>query len=481
MPASAGRRRPVGLLAAHGRDLVVIAVAAFVLRAAWVLVYGRVAPAADMTFYSSAAVNLAAGHGFIEPFGTPTASWPPGFPFLMSLAFRAFGDHLKLVFVVNVLLGTATAVLLYLVGLRLFGRAGARLAGATFVVLPGTIFLTGLFLSETTFIFALVGFLALALYLPDRRWTPAALGLVIGLTALTRGEGVLMAVIPLAMWWGLPRGAWLRRAALLLGVMVLTVAPWTIRNAIVMDAFIPVASNASETLWSGHNPTANGGPTYAPATLLPRRQRDVETLKQLAKDPAAVARLERSAPPSRGGEKTEVESARALRHQAVEWAVHNPLKELGLIPRKLLALNGGVTRLFDAWINAPGDRELGTSSLIVFTILGDGLSYFLLFVTLASLALLGPRRLWRSSPAMRGILAYLSACLVVYGFVYFGQQRYRVPMEPLMVLVATPLLLAVWTQRASLRSAAPSPAREPARGPASPAAGQVADGPPPAG
>jgi hypothetical protein len=288
-----------------------------------------------------------------------------------------------------------------------------------------------------------------------------ALGFVIGLTALTRGEGVLMAVIPLAMWWGMPRGAWLRRAALLLGVMVLTVAPWTIRNAIVMDAFIPVASNASETLWSGHNPTANGGPTYAPASLLPRRQRDVDVLKQLAKDPAAVARLGGTTGSSRGGEKTEVESARVLRHEAVDWAIHNPMKELGLVPRKLLALNGGVTRLFDAWINAPGDRQLGTSSLIVFTILGDGLGYFLLFVTLASLVLLGPRRLWRSSPAMRGILAYLSTCLVVYGFVYFGQQRYRVPMEPFMALVATPLLLAVWTHRASLRSAAESLAHEP--------------------
>jgi hypothetical protein len=38
--------------------------------------------------------------------------------------------------------------------------------------------------------------------------------------------------------------------------------PWTIRNAVVMDAFVPVATNASETLWSGHNPDATGAQVY---------------------------------------------------------------------------------------------------------------------------------------------------------------------------------------------------------------------------
>jgi hypothetical protein len=64
---------------------------------------------------------------------------------------------------------------------------------------------------------------------------------------------------------------------------------------------------------------------------------------------------------------------------------------------------------------------------------------------------IGPRNLWRIHPAMRGVLAYLTACLFVYGFLYYGQFRYRIPMEPLMILVATPMVTAVLERRASLR------------------------------
>jgi hypothetical protein len=34
--------------------------------------------------------------------------------------------------------------------------------------------------------------------------------------------------------------------------------------------------------------------------------------------------------------------------------------------------------------------------------------------------------------------------------IYYGQSRYRIPMEPLMILVATPLIVSVWTRRQAL-------------------------------
>jgi hypothetical protein len=63
------------------------------------------------------------------------------------------------------------------------------------------------------------------------------------------------------------------------------------------------------------------------------------------------------------------------------------------------------------------------------------------------------RRLWRMHPGMRGVLAYLALCLVNYGVIYYGQWRYRIPMEPFMILVATPLLLRVWDARPALADA----------------------------
>ena len=93
-------------------------------------------------------------------------------------------------------------ILLYLVVERMLDRRSARVAAGFFAILPGPLFITGLYLSETLFIFMLVGFLALVVFLPDRRWTAVVLGLALGLAALTRGEGLLMPIIPLAVWWG---------------------------------------------------------------------------------------------------------------------------------------------------------------------------------------------------------------------------------------------------------------------------------------
>jgi 4-amino-4-deoxy-L-arabinose transferase-like glycosyltransferase len=425
----------VRLPAGRRRDLAVLGGSAFVLRVAWVLVYGRVNPPDgainDTTFYEFTASSLASGHGYTQIDGQPTAGWPPGFPFLASLLYRVFGFHLKLGLGLNVALATATAVLMYLVAERMFGRTGARVAGGLFAILPGPLYMTGLFLSETTFLFAIVAFLALVLFLPDRTWKPIVLGVAIGLAAWTRGEGFLMLVIPLAMWWGtVERGVWVRRAAVVIAAMALTVLPWTIRNAVVMDAFIPISNNASWTLGSGHNPNANGGEARVPASWT-----------------RAVARGDPST--------TETRGAQEIRRRAIDWAIHNPIKELGLIPRKLIVLNQGSGGSIGGWLNA-GPRyqwQLGTSSIIVFTVLGDAFGYFLLFVALASVVLLGVGGLARMHPAMKGVLAYLALSLFNLGFVYYGQWRYRIPMEPFMILVATPLLVRVWAQRRALADA----------------------------
>ena len=196
----------------------------------------------DTLFYEIAASNLANGRGYTELFGAPTAGWPPGFPFLMSLGYRVVGDHHKLVFASTSRWPRRRSCCCTSSALRMFGRRGARLAGWTFAILPGPIFFTGLYLSETLFIFLLVGFLALAMLAaraaagPRSSWAWRS--------AWRRSRAARGCSCSSSRWrcGGACRGAtWLRRGALLVGAMALTIAPWTIRNAIRMDAFIPVS------------------------------------------------------------------------------------------------------------------------------------------------------------------------------------------------------------------------------------------------
>jgi Dolichyl-phosphate-mannose-protein mannosyltransferase len=401
-------------------DAVAVGIGALVLRGAWALVYGRVDENPyDALFYELATENLSSGRGFAYPYDQPTAHAPPGFPFAVSLLYRAFGADVELGLALNVVVGAATAVLLYAIARAAFGRAAGLVAGGAFAILPLPIFFTGLYMAETTFLFLAVGVLALAVLLPDRRWTPLVLGVAAGLAALTKGEGALLLVVPLAMWWGaVGRAEWLRRAALLLIAMAVTVLPWTVRNAIEMDSFVPVATNASATLWAGHNSEANGSLISPPKTLLARVPEDLHQTRR------------------------EVLQAGLLRREAIRWAIRNPHKELGLIPRRLIALQEPAGQVFGFWFNAPGDRQLGTSSQHFFGVVGSGFDYLLLLLTVATLVLVGVRRLWRLHPVMRGALAYLGASLLLYGIVYHGELRFRLPMEPFMILVATPLLVS---------------------------------------
>jgi hypothetical protein len=269
---------------------------------------------------------------------------------------------------------------------------------------------------------------------------------------------LVLPVIALAAWYPeLPWRALLGRLAAVVAAMVLVMAPWVVRNTVEAGSFVGVATNSSTTLWSGHNPGADGGATYAPRSLLAPALR-------------------------KKGIDFEAAEGRLLRHQALEYMRTHPLRELSLIPRKLVALNEGDSKATEVWIHegkgaafdyrdvnrfleSGGSAQefrrvpsrapavIGSTAAGVVDVAADVAYYALLAATLASVVLFG-RRLWRDR-VLRGALAMLGAAVVLYGFVYYGNFRYRVPLEPLMMLVAAPLVAAGsdgrWNLRATLR------------------------------
>src|SRR3954454_7953685 len=394
-----------------------IGLAALAIRLAFVLAYGRTQtlnlggggigfPFSDTFFYSWVGSALAMGDGY-SFLGHTTAHWPPGYPFLLAGVYKVFGADTANALIANAVLGALTVPLVYLIGLRALGRPAAIAASAALAVMPGQILIADVALAETFYTFELVGFLAVALSLERRPRTFVVLGIVAGLAALTRGEGFLFPLIVLGLWGarGAMRRTW-RDTAIVAAVMVLTVAPWTIRNAFAVHGFVPVATNASATLWSGHNPDANGGPVYhSPAQL------------------AALRGL------------SEVEASARTRDDAIDWAVHHPLRELELIPLKLKALAKGDSEIVWTWIDAFGAPPLGKQEAAVVTRLADAASYALIAALLLTVVLQG-RALWRV-PAMRAMLLFLAAAVPLYGFIYYGNVRYRIPLEPFMILVVS--------------------------------------------
>jgi 4-amino-4-deoxy-L-arabinose transferase-like glycosyltransferase len=391
---------------------------ALVLRLAFVLAVDRESFVFnDTLFYHNAARSLAEGQGYTAVGGGPTAQWPPGFSFVLSLVYRVTGPNQHWGEVLNAFIGALTVPALYALALRTFGRREARWAAAGLALLPGHVLWADVLVAETLYSFLLVAFFLLAALLPRAWWAVAALGVAVGLAMLTRGEALLLIPAVIAIWWPqLERRRLLAFSAGLVAVVLLTLAPWTIRNAIEMDSFVPLSTNSSTTLWSGHNPDATGAQIYAPESLLsqiyPR------------------------------GPRREIEEGRLLRREAIDFMVHNPGRELELIPLKLFNLNRGDSWAME-WVNAgdPGKRPFGDKLGTPVRVIADTAYYALLAATVASI-LLFARALWRNA-VTRGVLVLFAGSLVMFGFVYYGNYRYRVPLEPLMLLVASPLLAAL--------------------------------------
>jgi hypothetical protein len=209
----------------------------------------------DEAYYSALANLIAAGGGFIRPgealgegLAVPTAERAPLYPLaLAGLAeLGATGPDAQR------LLGTATGagtiVALGLLGRRLAGPRAGLLAALIAALYPTLIAADGALMTESLF-GMLVGFSLLAAYrlVDDARPLPAALlGGLVGLAALTRGEGLFL--LPLLLVPLVKRPGGLRAAAVVCVSFALVLSPWAIRNATTFDRPVLVATEAGETI-----------------------------------------------------------------------------------------------------------------------------------------------------------------------------------------------------------------------------------------
>src|SRR5262249_39137881 len=96
---------------------------------------------------------------------------------------------------------------------------------------------------ESETLFVLVALLAVGFAL--RGWALAA-GALVGLAALARVDGLILlaGVLPLIG---------LKRSPYVLLACALAIAPWTIRNALELHAFVPVSTESGATLAGTYN------------------------------------------------------------------------------------------------------------------------------------------------------------------------------------------------------------------------------------
>lgn len=185
----------------------------------------------------------------------------PPFYTLLLAALTLVGDSLvQWLRLAQALIGTLTIIPLAGLAANIAGRrAGLIAAGLAAFDITLAVRATEL-LSETLFVAGLVGLFWL---LTPRRAGPLALwrallaGVVLGTLALTRS--VALPLLPLAALWPAlrPAGGGFRRGyPLLVLATLLTIAPWTARNALTYGSFILIDTTGAENLWLDNNPAA---------------------------------------------------------------------------------------------------------------------------------------------------------------------------------------------------------------------------------
>jgi 4-amino-4-deoxy-L-arabinose transferase-like glycosyltransferase len=227
---------------------VVILIAALAIRVGWVLATPDYVLVHDAVDYDNHAQSIAAGDGYATSRGRETAFRPPAYPYFLGGVYWLFGTSLDVARIANAVVGTGIVALIGLIALRLWGRTVALVAMALAAVYVPLILVGQSVMSEPLFALCMLGSIAATLQGKGYRWAVLA-GVLAGLAILGRANAlVLLAPLAFAFWRAGPG-----RAAVLVAVAVLTVAPWTIRNAIVLDAFVPVSTQLGSALAGTYN------------------------------------------------------------------------------------------------------------------------------------------------------------------------------------------------------------------------------------
>jgi len=194
------------------------------------------------------------GPGFHNP-----DDWSPGAPLLYAASFYATGAAREgTARIVELLLGLAAIVIAYLLGKRLNCRPAGLIGAFGVAVYPPFIHSTGALFSEPPAIFTLPAAVLAFLWASEqtrlRSWLLP--GLLFGLTALIRPEylfvgGAFIALAAIRI--GQERG-WrpgLAGAATLTLAFLVPIVPWTVRNAVALDRFVPISTGAGKALYVG--------------------------------------------------------------------------------------------------------------------------------------------------------------------------------------------------------------------------------------
>ncbi len=318
---------------------------------------------------------------------------PPLYPLLLAAVYAVGGTGRWTVLLFQSGLAMLTCGLIYSLACRSGSRRTGLLAAGMAAGYPLLVFFADVLMAEVLIVLLSVAVLwayaSFAACPKPRR--SALVGAALGLAALAKP--VLLAWGPLlaaGWWWHCrrpPRESLVLAGAAALGV-VLVMLPWTLRNAALTGAFVPVSTNAGINLLVGQQPAADG--TYQDSVDYQRLYNAlvVPETDPVRRDRVAVSRL---------------------------------LASMAADPGRVAALAGRkLVLLWSPWI---ADESTARNAIALFST--------------GPLLLLGCVGLWRlrHQPVAWGVLS-LAVSLSAVHALFFAHARFRLPADAALMVPA---------------------------------------------
>ena len=305
------------------------------------------------------------------------------------------------VFAVKIFFVFLSTTTIFLVGKFAFvlskDNRSAILAAGICAVYPFFIFYSSLILSETLFLFLFVLFLSL---LFDEDSSGVSQGIWAGLIHLTKP--IFFYFFPVIWLWQyffqkIPA----RKIVTIALTMGIVVSPWLVRNYFIFDSVVINTVSSGHILWEGNNPWNNTGGVSGTF-------QDSDSWLKAVPD-----------------ELTEFEKDQWKKNQAIIFIKENPVVFLENGVRKFL-------RLWSLWPNSVDYQGWIYKAISLVS-----------FVPILLFSLIGVWRLKenrRDIALMVGLVGYVTLLHVVT----LGSIRYRLPLEPIMIVIASMTLINLY-------------------------------------
>ena len=376
--------------------------------------------AGDPLFYHSTANLLANGLGFPEPLNfiahqrwMASALHGPLYPFVLSFSSRfggtTFFDHKMF----SLVIGTAVVAFIGLVARQVASperrdhiALTAMIFGAVYPnlwIVDGVLFPEGLMALLTT---ATVWAAFKWKSTPARRWA-LAMGALTGFAALTRGEGLLLAVLLIVPWVMLRRDIGVRTRLMHIVwaavACIVVIAPWAIRNERSFEVSVPLSTNGNELFVYANCDSVYSGKFLGFWSFQCQedlRDRGIDATGDEAEKSLFWRDIGFDYAREHAGELPKVVAARVAR----QWDLFRPLQNVEFAP-----IEGR-------------DKEAARAGLFMY-------------YGLAALTLVGVRNLRRRRVGLIPFASLFISVTITAAYAY-GTTRFRIPAEPALCVLA---------------------------------------------